>query len=81
MPSYATSSPLITEVTRNDTPDVVPTSPFALSRSPSGTSRVTIVGSAMPRRLPVITPSMSSTTKTHRTGLAGSRKVSAGVVR
>ena len=71
----------MTEVIRNETPDVVPTRPFARSRSGSGTSSVTIVGRAMPRRPPAMTPSMSSTTKVHSSGLAGSRNVSAGVVR
>ena len=63
----ATSSPLMTDVTRNDTPVVVPTRPFARSRSAAGTSSVTRVGSAMPRRFPAMTPSMSSTTNTHST--------------
>ena len=33
IPSNATSSPLITEVTRNETPDAVPTRPLARSRT------------------------------------------------
>ena len=81
MPPAATRRPLITEVTRNDTPVAVPTSPFALSRRSSGMSRVTSVGIAMVRRLPVTTPSISSTTNTHSRTLPGSRNVASGVVR
>ena len=78
MPSKATSRPDSTDVTRNETPVAVPTRPFARSRTAAGTSSVTSVGRAIVRRLPVITPSMSVTTKPHSSGLAGSRKVSAG---
>ena len=73
MPASPTSRPLITDVIRNETPDAVPTSPFALSRPSSATSSVTTVDIAMPRMLPTITPTMSSSTNTHSTGLAGSR--------
>ncbi len=38
IPDSPTSSPLITEVTRNDAPFVVPTWPFARSRPSGGTS-------------------------------------------
>ena len=78
MPSNATSRPLITEVTRNETPVVVPTRPLARSRRCSGTSRVTSVGRAMPRMLPAITPSISTTTNTHSSGLAASRHTASG---
>ena len=71
--------PLITEVTRNDTPVAVPTRPLARSRTFSGMSSVTQVGSAMVKRLPAITPSMTMTMKTHSTGFAGSRNDSSGV--
>ena len=81
MPPAATSRPLITEVTRNDTPVALPTSPFALSRRSSGISRVTRVGIAIVRRLPATTPTISRTTNTHRRTLPGSRKVASGVVR
>jgi hypothetical protein len=81
IPSKATSRPLITDVTRNETPDVVPTSPFARSRTASGTRSVTRVGSAMPRRFPEITPSISTTTNTHSSGLAASRHSVSGVAR
>ena len=56
MPSYAPSRPLMTEVIRNDTPDVVPTGPLARAPSGSGTSSVTIVGGAMLRRPPARMP-------------------------
>ena len=65
MPPAATRTPLITEVTRKDTPEVVPTSPFARSRRSSSISAVTSVGSAMVRTLPAITPNISSTMNTH----------------
>jgi hypothetical protein len=81
MPPAATNRPLITEVTRNDNPVAVPTSPLALSRRSSGMSRVTRVGIAIVRRLPVTTPSISSTTKTHSRRLPGSRNTTSGVVR
>ena len=81
MSPAATSRPLITEVTRNDTPMVVPTRPLALSRRSSGMSRVTRVGIAIERRLPVTTPTISSTTKTQSRTLAGSWNVSSGVSR
>jgi hypothetical protein len=41
IPSNATTRPLITDVARNETPDAVLASPFALSRNGSGISRVT----------------------------------------
>lgn len=81
IPSTATSSPDATEVTRKDTPVAVPTSPLARSRTGAGTSRVTSVGSAMVRRFPAITPSISATTSVHSSGLVGSRKASAGASR
>ena len=81
MPSKATSRPLITDVTRNETPDAVPTSPLARSRTGSGTSSVTRVGSAIPRRLPAITPNISTTTKVHSNGLVASRHSDSGTTR
>ena len=81
MPPAATRRPLITEVTRNDTPLALPTSPFALARPSSGISRVTSVGRAMVRRLPATTPTISRTTKTHSRTLPGSSKVESGVTR
>ena len=56
IPDSPTSSPLITEVMRNDVPFVVPTSPFARSRPSGGTSIVTSVDSVIARMLPMITP-------------------------
>jgi hypothetical protein len=75
IPDSPTSRPLITEVTRNDAPFTVPTSPFARSRPSGGISRVTRVDSAIARRFPTITPPMSSSTSAHSVGLAGSVKV------
>jgi hypothetical protein len=75
------SSPLITDVTRNETPDVVPTIPLARSRSASGTSNVTIVDIAMPRTLPTITPAISRSTNPQSIGLVGSRKGSGPAAR
>ena len=60
MSPAATSNPLITEVTRNETPMVLPTSPFARSRRSSGIRAVTRVDSAIPRMLPAITPTMAT---------------------
>jgi hypothetical protein len=79
MPPAATSRPLITDVTRNETPVVVPTRPLALSRRSSGINTVTSVCRAIVRILPVITPNMVSTMKTHNITLAGSVKVCSGV--
>ncbi len=79
IPSNATSSPDNTEVTRKDTPVADPTRPFARSRTSAGTSSVTSVGIATVRRFPVITPSISSTTKPHSSGLPGSRNSASGV--
>ena len=56
MPSMPITSPLNTEVTASATPEIVPTSPLALSRRSSGTSNVTQVDSATPRRLPATEP-------------------------
>ena len=71
MPPAATRRPLITEVTRNDTPRVVPTRPLALSLRSSGIKRVTSVMSAIDRIFPAITPNIDSTTKTQSITLAG----------
>ena len=81
MPLAPTSNPLITEVTRNETPAVVPTSPFARSRFCSGTRAVTIVGRAIVRRLPAIMPDMTSTTSAQRRRLVGSVNSARGVSR
>ncbi len=72
--------PLITDVTRNDTPEVVPTSPLALSRLPSSIRAVTMVGRAIVRMLPTMTPNMSSTISAHSGTLAGSVNSSRGAV-
>ncbi len=79
MSPAATSRPLITEVIRNVTPVVVPTSPLALSRRSSSISTVTRVISAMDRTFPAITPTMEITMKIHSRTLAGSVKTSLGV--
>jgi hypothetical protein len=79
IPLEATSSPLITEVTRLETPDVVPASPFALSRRPSSNRAVTTVVIAMLRGLPAITPAITRRTSAHSRTLVGSVKTSAGV--
>ncbi|GAA3157988.1 hypothetical protein GCM10020001_097540 [Nonomuraea salmonea] len=81
IPPIATSAPLNTDVTRKLTPVELPTSPLARSRPSSGTSRVTRVGSAIVLMLPTMTPTISSTTITHRTTLPGSVKVSSGTAR
>ena len=81
IPDSPTSSPLITEVTRNDAPFVVPTRPFARSRPSGGTSMVTAVDSVMARRLPTITPAISSSTSAQSAGLAGSVKLAGSVNR
>ena len=65
MPPQATRKPLITEVVRKPTPETMPTSPLALSRRSSGIISVTRVGSAIPRMLPAMTPSMTSDTRIH----------------
>jgi hypothetical protein len=70
---------LITEVTRNDTPMVVPTRPFALSLRSSEIKRVTSVMSAIDRIFPAITPSIDNTMKTHNITLAGLVNVCSGV--
>ena len=75
----ATRSPLMTEVTRNDTPRVDPTKPLALSRRSSGIKRVTIVIGAIDRIFPAITPSIDTTMKTHSITLAGLVNVCSGV--
>src|SRR3712207_481939 len=79
MPPAATSTPLITEVVRNDTPDVVPTSPFARSLVSSSISAVTSVGRAMVRMLPAMTPNIDSTMSVHSATLPGSVNDSCGV--
>ena len=81
MPLAPTSRPLITEVTRNETPDVVPTRPLARSRLSGSIIAVTTVGSAMVRRLPAIMPVISSTTKTQSRTLVGSPNSERGVTR
>ncbi|SUE29271.1 Uncharacterised protein [Nocardia farcinica] len=81
MPFQPTSSALATEVTRCETPVAVPTSPLARSRTRSSNSAVTIVGSAIPRTFPLITPVISSTMNSHSHALPGSRHSSAGVTR
>ena len=68
----------MTDVTRNETPVEVPTSPLARSRTSAGMSRVTHVGSAMPKRLPAMTPSITMTMNTQSIRLPGSRNVSLG---
>ena len=79
MPPAATNKPLITEVTRNEMPKVVPTRPLALSLRSSGISTVTSVMRAIERTLPAITPNMESTMKTHNMTLAGLVNVCSGV--
>jgi hypothetical protein len=74
MPSTATSTPLSTEVTRKDTPLVVPTRPLARSRNDSGISTVTSVARAIERRFPEMTPDINSTTKIHSSARPGSAK-------
>ncbi len=81
MPPAATSTPLITDVTRSETPWAEPTSPLARSRRPSGMRMVTRVGIAMLRMLPAMTPTSSSTTNTHSRMLPGSRNSSWSAVR
>ena len=81
IPDNPTSSPLITDVTRNEAPFVVPTRPFARSRPSAGTSIVTTVDSVIARRLPTITPLISSRTSAHSAGLAGSVKLAGSVSR
>jgi hypothetical protein len=56
MPSSPTLRPLKTLVIMNEMPWTVPTRPLALSRPSSGTSRVTVVESAMLRRLSTTPP-------------------------
>ena len=63
MPSRPMARPLNTEVIANATPFTVPTSPFALSRSSSGTRRVTVVASATERRLPAMAPARINVTR------------------
>ena len=72
IPEWPTRNPLMTEVTRNEIPDAVPASPFALSLLSSGIRIVIMVGSAMVRILPAITPIMRNTTNIQSVGLAGS---------
>jgi hypothetical protein len=79
MPPAATSSPLMTDVTRNDTPKVVPTRPLALSLRSSGIKSVTNVMRAIDRTFPAITPNMDTTMKTHNITLAGLAKVCSAV--
>jgi hypothetical protein len=79
IPPAPTSRPLITDVTSIDTPLVVPTMPLARSRRDSSNSAVTTVGRAIERRLPTITPSISSVISAHRRTLAGSVHSTAGV--
>ena len=72
IPPRPTSSPLITEVIRKERPEAVPTRPLARSRRSAGMSSVTAVDIAIVRMLPAITPTISTSTKTHRSTLAGS---------
>ncbi len=81
MPAKPISSPLITEVTRYETPMIEPTRPFARSRRSAGTSKVTVVDMAMLRMLPAITASINTITKTQSSGSAGSVKCTWSTVR
>jgi hypothetical protein len=79
MSPAATSTPLITEVTRNETPVVVPTRPLARSLRSSEIDTVTSVCKAIERMLPVITPNIVITMKIHNVKLAGLANVCFGV--
>ena len=74
IPPHATRKPLIAEVVTKPIPVAMPTSPFALSRRSSGTSRVTSVGSAMLRTLPAITPNMTARINSHKAMLSRRRQ-------
>jgi hypothetical protein len=80
MPPSPTSTPLMTDVTRKETPEVVPTSPLARSRESSAMRTVTSVGSAIARMLPTMTPNISNRMSTHRLTLVGSVNEVCGVI-
>ena len=81
IPSRATSSPLITDVTSIVTPVAVPTRPLARSRRSGSISRVTIVIIAIIRTLPAITPNMASTMNNQSQMLEARVKASSGAIR
>ena len=58
---------------------MVPTRPLALSLRSSGIKTVTSVCSAIDRILPVITPNIAKTMKTHNKTLAGLVKACSAV--
>lgn len=81
IPANPTRKPLIAETIRKAMPVAVPVRPFALSRPSSGNRIVTMVGSAIPRMFPAITPISSSGTKIQSVMLVGSLKASRPAVR
>ena len=72
MPSRPTLRPLKTLVIMNAMPWTVPTRPLALSRPSSGTSRVTVVDSAMLRMLSTTLPARMTAVKSQNHGLSQS---------
>lgn len=68
MPSSPIDSPLKTLVIMKAMPCTVPTCPLALSRWPSGTSRVTVVDRAILRRLSTTPPSRITPANAQKTG-------------
>ena len=69
MPSRPTLRPLKTLVIMNEMPWTVPTRPLALSRPSSGTSRVTVVESAMLRMLSTTPPIRMTPANSQNQGL------------
>ncbi|RUR79168.1 hypothetical protein PCC6912_33420 [Chlorogloeopsis fritschii PCC 6912] len=78
-PRKPITKPLKVEATRNPTPLIVPTRPFALSRFGSGITIVTSVESAIVRKLPAIAPRSARMMNTQRMILEVSVKTDGGV--
>ena len=65
----------------DDSPMIMPLTPLARSRIPSGTRMVTVMGSAMVRMLLMITPTRMMLTKLHSHRLDAALNAPAGAAR
>ncbi len=78
MPSSPSASPENTLVTMNASPCTVPTRPLALACRSVGTSRVTVVDSAMLRMFSTTAPSSTMAANTQNHGCPRSTSVDSG---
>ncbi len=81
MLEYASARPEATPAPEDDSPMIMPLTPFARSRRSAGTRMVTMVGRAMVRILLMTTPRSTAVTKIQSLTLPALVKASGGVER